>query len=358
MSPVPPSSPIVRVGIVGAGENTRRRHLPHLKAIPGVEVVAVCNRTRESAEQVARDWGISTVHDDWRALVDSVDVDAVVIGTWPYMHRAVTLGALAAGKHVLCEARMAMNAREAHDMLAAARARSDLVTQLVPSPLSFGVDKTISRLISTGYLGTPLSLDVVARSGSFPEPDSPLHWRENVELSGRNIMSMGIWYETVMRWIGEATAVLASGTVVVSSRDDATGAATPIRVPDHLDIIAKMACGARGRLQFSNVTGIIATNRATLFGDEGVLRFEGGVLLGGRRGDSTLEPIDIPAGEAGHWRVEEEFIGAIRGTEEVTLTDFATGTKYMELTEAVWLSMEHERWVTLPLGPDIEGGET
>ncbi len=253
---------------------------------------------------------------------------------------------------------MAMNAQEAHEMLAAAQALPDLVAQLVPSPLSFGVDKTIGRLIAAGYVGTPLSLEVTGRPGTFPDPGAPLHWREDVELSGRNVMNLGIWYETVMRWIGEATSVVASGRVVVPSRMDAAGAATPIRIPDHLDVIAGMECGAQAHFQFSNVTGILAANRATLFGDEGVLRLEGGKLLGGRREDTTLHPIDIPAGEAGHWRVEEEFIGAIRGEEEVTLTDFATGTKYMEFTEAVWLSIEQGRWITLPLGRDIEGGET
>ncbi|MFC2176924.1 Gfo/Idh/MocA family protein [Actinomycetota bacterium] len=349
MKPVPPSSRIIRVGIVGAGDNTRRRHLPHLEDIADVEVVAVCNRTRDSAEQVARDWGIATVHDDWQALVESDDLDAVVIGTWPNMHRAVTLGALQAGKHVLCEARMAMDAQEAYDMLAAARARPDLVTQLVPSPLSFGVDKTIGRLIANGYLGTPLSLDVEVRSGTFPDPASSLHWRDDVERSGRNVMSLGIWYETVMRWIGEATSVTAAGKVIVRSRMDSSGVATPIRIPDHLDVIADMECGAQAHFHFSNVSGIITSSRATLFGADGVLQLDGGSLLGGRRGDTALRPIDIPADEVGHWRVEEEFIGAIRGEEEVTLTDFLTGMKYMEFTEAVWMSLGHGRRITLPL---------
>ena len=50
------------------------------------------------------------------------DIDAIVIGTWPYLHCPITLAALEAGKHVLTEARMSMNAAEAHRMLAAAAA--------------------------------------------------------------------------------------------------------------------------------------------------------------------------------------------------------------------------------------------
>ena len=76
----------IRVGFVGAGNNTRRRHIPGFRAQPGVELVAVANRTKESGERVAREFGIARVYADWRELVGAADVDAVCIGTWPYMH--------------------------------------------------------------------------------------------------------------------------------------------------------------------------------------------------------------------------------------------------------------------------------
>jgi predicted dehydrogenase len=124
----------IRVGFVGAGANCRRHHIPKLKAQAGVELVAVANRSRESSEGVAKEYGFSRVEDDWRKVVRAPDIDAVCIGTWPYMHREVTVAALGAGKHVLCEARMAMNAAEGREMLAASRQTPNLVAQLVPSP--------------------------------------------------------------------------------------------------------------------------------------------------------------------------------------------------------------------------------
>src|SRR5262245_29520307 len=114
------ASPI-RIGIVGAGATTRRRHIPNLKAQVGVELVSVCNRSRDSAEKVGKEFGIPRICQHWKELVESADIDAVVIGTWPYLHCPVTLAALAAGKHVLTEARMAMNATEARLMLEADR---------------------------------------------------------------------------------------------------------------------------------------------------------------------------------------------------------------------------------------------
>jgi hypothetical protein len=107
----------------------------------------------------------------------------------------------------------------------------------------------------------------------------------------------------------------------------------------------------------SSVTGLSPTNEATLYGSEAVLRFEDGQLLMGRKGADRLEPIDIPQNEIGSWRVEEDFIDAIRGLRDVPLTDFETGVRYMEFTDAVWMSMEQGRLVDLPLrnqGENIE----
>ncbi|MEX1022852.1 MAG: Gfo/Idh/MocA family oxidoreductase, partial [Dehalococcoidia bacterium] len=127
----------IRVGVVGAGGNTRSRHIPGLQAIEGVEVVTVCNRSEESGRRVADQFGIPNVVTDPRDVFDDPDVDAVCIGTWPYRHRDYTVAALEAGKHVLVEARMAMNAEEAREMLAVSRQHPDLVAQIVPSPLDF-----------------------------------------------------------------------------------------------------------------------------------------------------------------------------------------------------------------------------
>jgi predicted dehydrogenase len=143
----------IRVGIIGAGANTRSKHIPGLQAIEGVEIISVCNRSLESSQRVADEFGIPMVHENWWRLIDAGDINAVVIGTWPYMHERMTVRALAANKHVMCEARMARNLTEARAMLAASQAHLNLITQIVPSPMTLGVDKTIKRLLADGYLG-------------------------------------------------------------------------------------------------------------------------------------------------------------------------------------------------------------
>ncbi len=246
----------IRVGFIGAGANTRLHHIPKLKAQPGVELVAVANRTKESGERVAREFGIARVHGDWREIVEAKDVDAVCIGTWPYTHCEMTLAALAAGKHVLCEARMAMNAAEGRRMLDAARRAPSLVSQLVPAPHTLEVDSTIQRLLAEGYLGEVLAVELQAGQGNFVEPDAPMHWRQDLSLSGHNILNMGIWYEAMSRWLGPAKRVTAVTKISVPRRRDASGAMQDVRVPDHVDILAIFGGGAQAHLRFSSVTAL------------------------------------------------------------------------------------------------------
>ena len=67
----------IRIGIVGAGGNTRVRHIPGFQAQGNVEIMSICNRTRESSQRVASEFGISRIYDTWKDLVEADDIDAV-----------------------------------------------------------------------------------------------------------------------------------------------------------------------------------------------------------------------------------------------------------------------------------------
>ncbi|MDE0426833.1 MAG: Gfo/Idh/MocA family oxidoreductase [Candidatus Poribacteria bacterium] len=338
----------IRVGIIGAGGNTRSRHIPGLQAIEGVEIVGVCNRSQESSQRVADEFGIPKTYGNWQDAIADPDTNAIVIGTWPYMHCRATVAALEADKHVMCEARMAMNAKEAHTMRAVSRQKTHLIAQIVPSPMTLRVDNTIKRLISEGYIGDVLAIEARA-GGAFLDSEASLQWRQDFDLSGLNIMSMGIWYEALIRWVGEATRIMAMGKTFVKMRPDADGVMRSVRIPEHIDVVGDLACGAQLHLQVSNVAGLAGAPEVYVFGSNGTLRFSGNRLYGGQKDDTELNEIDIPDAEAGAWRVEEEFVNAIRGEEVITHTDFETGVKYMEFTEAVTQSMQSGTAITLPL---------
>lgn len=341
----------VRIGLIGAGKNTRDRHIPGFQAIEGVEVVSVCNRSRESSQRVADQFGIPKVFENWWDVVEDDEIDAVCIGTWPYLHCTMTLAALENDKHVMTEARMAMNADEAQIMLDASREHPGLVTQIVPSPFTFAVDETVRSMVLDGYLGDILAIDLNVNGNQFLERDSPIAWRQDRTLSGMNIMHMGIWYEALMRWVGTASEVMAMTSVNVPIRKDGYGNLVHIDVPDHIDVLCRMAIGAQARIRISTVIGLGQESGIWINGTEGSLFIDksGQRLMGGRKGDSDLKEIEISSEKRGVWRVEEEFIGAIRGEEQIKLTSFEDGVKYMEFTEAVTRSAQLRKAVSLPL---------
>ena len=340
----------IRIGVIGAGANTVLHHIPKLQAQPDVEIVGVVNRTRSSGERVSKQFGIPRVYEHWQAAVEDADTDAIVIGTWPYLHAPISMAGLRAGKHVMTEARMACNATEARAMLEAARARPDLIAQIVPAPMSLGVDRTLKRLLTESWLGRLLLIEHSA-TVPFPEPEPAWHWRKDRALSGLNIGMLGIVYEMIMRWAGEATSVTAMTRTFMPHLRDEQGRQHITTVPDHVDVLAEMAGGAQLHLQQSCATTMRSDSGTWLHGTEGVLRFHDGALFGAQAGDEALRAIEIPDHERGGWRVEEEFIQAIRGEESITHTRFEEGVKYMDFVEAVSRSAASGQRISLPLWP-------
>ena len=182
-----------------------------------------------------------------------------------------------------------------------------------------------------------LAVELQAAQGRFLDRDEPLHWRHDASLSGLNVLNMGIWYEAMMRWLGPAHRVTAMTKIAVPRRRDATGAWHDVRVPDHVDVLAQLQSGAVAHLRFSAVTALAPPSEVWIFGSEGTLRLEADArrLSGARRGEDALREIPIPADRRIGWRVEEEFVSAIRGRETVRRTTFEDGVRYMEFTAAV-----------------------
>ena len=349
----------VRVGLIGAGGIVQRAQLPNFRQIPGCEVVAVANRSLASSQRVAEAFDIPTAYANWKELLEDDGVDAVMIGTPPYMHRILTLEALENGKHVLCQSRMAMNAQEARDMLEAARRHPDLVCQLVVNR----VQAALRRLIEDGFLGELLSAEISrlgadAALGASPERrrgfvdfEADLHWRVDPDLNGFNIpLGLGATYEGLSPVLGRATRVMAMTKVHAPYGRDANGEMVSKGV-DHVDILYEVANGAQVHLRVSTTTGLAGGNQTWLFGSEGTIQVDGGRILGGRRGDSELREIPDSAQEPGRRRVgvEERFISTIRGTAENTTESLEIGVDYMEFSEAVHRSAQTGRAVNLPL---------
>ncbi len=347
------SSSSIRIGIVGAGENTRLRHIPGLAAIKDVKIEGVVNRTPASTARVATEYDIPRQFPNWQELVADPAIDAVVVGTWPDLHCDVTCAALAAGKHVLCEARMARNLAEARLMQQAAAARPDRVAMLVPSPFGLQVDPEIQQLLRDHFIGDLRELVVLGADDQFFDYSKFLHWRQDANISGLNVLTLGIMHETALRWVPQPTRVFAQTHIFEPTRPNPAGAGNiPVTVPDSVQVLTQMPGGARGIYHFSGIDLHGPGKQIHLYGTSGTIKFTFGAeerVFIGRVGDARLRELTIPSEKLGGWRTEAEFIGAIRGEESVRRTDFASGLHYMEFTEAVAMSAAKSLPVDLPL---------
>jgi len=344
----PSAQSIIRVGLIGAGANVRAVQIPGFRRAPGCEVVAVANRSLESSQRVADEFDIPTAYANWGELLDDNSIDAVLVGTWPYMHRTLTLAALEKGKHVLCQARMTNTAQEARDMLEASLRHPGLICQLVPTSQSYRIDNVLKRMIRDGYLGEVLSVELQRLQTRFPDVRGDLDWRHDQEFSGYNTLNIGASYESMMRWLGRGNQVMAMSKVHVPYRRNASGEPTSVTIPDHVDILYELANGAQVHMRASETTGLSTGNQTWIYGSEGTIYVDRRQnVFAGRRGDSELAAVPNPLEEQAYYRVEEEFINAIRGIEEVTMAPFETGVHYMEWTEAVYRSSQSGQAVYL-----------
>ncbi len=344
----------LRIGFVGAGGIVRDRHVPGLRGAEGVEFYGVVNRSRESSLRAAEEFGIERTYDDWRELVADPRVDIVWIGAHPYLHRVVTEAALEAGKHVFTQARMALNFADARAMYEAAERHPNQTTMISPPPHYMPGDRVVRRMIAEGFIGEPRNAVVQSYNAGYLDPRTPLHWRQRWDISGYNALDLGMMIEVTHRWLGYARRVTALERTFTTSRPDGQGGQAPVERPDTLSVVAELENGALATILCSGVAPLArGANGFQIYGAEGTIRylFEMGsnTILAGRSADSELREVPIPPEEERHWTAEVDFINAVREGRRAVEPTFWDGLKYMELTEAIFRSIETGRTVTLPL---------
>ena len=120
----------LRVAIVGCGGIANGKHMPSLKKIAGAEMVAFCDIIVERAEKAAKAFGTpdAKVYTDYKELLKDESIEVVHVCTPNRSHSFISVDALDAGKHVMCEKPMAINSAEAKKMLDAAERNGKLLT--------------------------------------------------------------------------------------------------------------------------------------------------------------------------------------------------------------------------------------
>lgn len=149
----------LRIGVVGAGTIARESHLPVLKSLENVEVVAICDKRISAAKEMASQFGIKAIFVILAEMLYKEKLDAVDICTPPYTHAPLSIQAMEAGCHVLVEKPMVTNVKETDEMIRVAKRTGVKPCSVHQNLLNPAVVKA-RRLVEEGTLGNFINVIV------------------------------------------------------------------------------------------------------------------------------------------------------------------------------------------------------
>lgn len=288
----------VRVGVVGTSPYTDRMHLSNLRSHPGAEVVAICGRNVERARAVADKYAVPHVFTDWQQLIAQGELDALVVSTPDDLHYPITMAALDAGLHVLCEKPLASDTAQAKAMYD--KAEDVGVKHLVFFPTYWlPPQRYLRQLVAEGYLGRCYHCHIrqvmaYGRSGEYG-------WRFDQRRANGILGDLGSHVITLARgYAGEIARVGAHlGTFVERSGPDGR----PFEPANDSALLAvEFANGAQGMLHVSAVCHIGEQGmqqQISLYGEAGTLALDfswtGFALRGVRQPETDFHTLSIPA---------------------------------------------------------------
>ena len=256
----------VRVGLVGAGAIIRHRHAPELANNEDAEIVGFADRVLSRAEYCAKVYG-GEAYENWEDLVARPDIDAIVVGTSNVSHAPISIAALNAGKHVLCEKPMATSDSEARAMIAVAEAAGKF--------LMIGHNQRLAQLhikakqlLDSGVIGRLVTFRTSFAHGG-PEGwsiDKETGWFFNrAEAFVGSMGDLGVHKADLLLWLIGEKVVEVSAFVEQISKPFGD-------VDDNAVCLLRTESGAIGTLTASWSHSPGEDNGTILYGTKGILR--------------------------------------------------------------------------------------
>jgi predicted dehydrogenase len=258
-----PEGPPVKFGVIGAGQ-WGREILSTLSRLDSALVTAICdtyqpylNKGREIAPG-------AILLSDYRRLLDSAEVEAVIVATPSHLHREPVLAAIQSGKHVYCEAPLATSVEDARAIALAASEASKLTFQAGLQGRSNGLYQHVSKFVKSGVLGSPVS--VVAqwnkkqswrRAAPTPERESEINWRLSSRTSAGLLGEIGIHQLDLINWYLKSLPIAVTGFSSITSWNDGRD------VPDTVHAIFDYPGGVRA--SFSSTLASSFSDSYSLF---------------------------------------------------------------------------------------------
>jgi predicted dehydrogenase len=290
-------SSVIRFGILGTARVVPYGLLEPVRQTPGVGVAAVASRTLGNAQSFAAVHGIPHAFGSYAELLEERSVDAVYIALPTGLHHEWTRLAIEAGKHVLCEKALAVNAQQASELVLCARQHERVLLEA----MHVRYMSTLRRqreLTASGEFGRLLRVESCFRAPRTPMADDDFRLRP--DLGGGAGLDLGCYAVSCLRYVaGEEPDVVSVRYRRTSSQVDRWMRAK-LRFPSGADGVAE--CGFRGlyRPRF----GVVATC------ERGWIKWDSGGLLCKRDGQLTREAISA---NLTYQLQIEAFVKSIRG---------------------------------------------
>ena len=353
----------MNVGIIGASF-AKQAFLPALATIENADVVAIASARLESAQSAADAFNVAHAYDDWEKMLGEHELDLVCIATPTFTHAPMTLGALDAGAHVLCDKPMAMDRDEAEAMLEKAQALNRI--HMVDHELRFNPTRQkIKELLDSGAIGEVRHVNIVNITPSWGDPASrPKNdWWSLEEKGGGRLGANGSHQIDLLRWwFGDVASVSGQVKTMVPERvGKNTGEAWTATADDLSHFTLELETGALASVFMSGVARHNLGNHTQIFGSEGsiLLSNDDEVIKFAKAGedfeDITIKDsnADLPGINKGIWNVSvvglmNELISAIQEKRSLEKgATFEDGLKCQQVMDAVRQSSKERRWIDL-----------
>ena len=335
----------VRLGVVGTTWYAET-HVERLANSPSAELVAIAGRDVVKAESVAAKHGFHHVFGDYRALIESGLVDAVVVVAPDDLHEDISLAAFARGLHVLCEKPLSRTAASSRRM--AQVADVSRCVNMSYFGLRFGRHhQYLRQLLTDGYVGDVREASFSLSHGFFKH--DAYNWRFDAAHGGGVIADLGCYLFDQARWyVGEVSAVAASGCSF-EPRPHPNGS-DYLPAPDSAVGLMTFASGGHATFAMSVIADAgpgMQENRVVLQGTHGRIDltqdFSGATLIG-RRG-RTEEVLTVPS-DFTPVDGDQEFVAAVANSRKVR-PDFEDGWRVQQCVDATIASAESRSWVSI-----------
>lgn len=365
----------LNIGLIGCGWITENVHIPGLLLSGGAALRFACDANLEAAQHLAAVHDIPYVTQDYEDVLADKEVDAVIIATPNNLHKPITLAAIEAKKHVLCEKPIGLNLGECREMATAIEGTG--LTNVVSFLYRFvPAMRYIRHLIDEGAFG-----EIRHFRANYLQlvPEFYLGWRSNPELNGPTgaLGDVGVHLIDFARYlVGDFRAVSGYTKTFLHERVlPATGEMIPCELDDAAGYLAEFENGATGVFEVSRLVPgrgcgledhqyveVNGTKGTAVYSLQSPFSLE---ICPGQPYDATrLIKVKVPESflRSAHsqrevlatapnlgFRYDQgiEFVRAIQTGDQNTLPDIVDGLKAQAVVDAVLQSSQSRNWVSV-----------